>query len=292
MANNIDAAQGIQGGLQTQLPVQEQYPNKWTCVKTERLALYIFAALALIGAVAVLGLGIASVIATPYAWLAVPLAILGVGAICWARSLNDYQNPKELHEMRLEAHHMTFRDLYKKHGPSNFGRYIAAEEGPSMNDLKNRFNMSEGNFEDILDTYNIQDLEANGFIRSKQLTELSELMAAKDQIQANYGHTCHQIDLKYSGRTDKLHQHVNAAHLAANGLAYGFTDDRGMQRNVGAVAGVLAIAGHVGAELAGRDQQISHDQELAQALGVKRQRLYVLQVRYTNFRANLLENLV
>jgi nitrogen fixation-related uncharacterized protein len=267
---------------------QEEYPDIWTSTKTQRTVLKAFTALSLLATTATLTSAYYSIISIHFAWASIPLIILGIGAYLWARSTNDYDNPKELHDIRIDAHNMSFKSLYQKHGASNLARHIGQKEGPSINDLKNNFLNEESSYKKILYNYNIKDLAVNGFISYEHRDQLVQLKNDETKIKQRHLSQTREIDLKYPTRTDKLHKHVNTTHLVANSVEQNLIDDYEAKRKAQAVTSALAIAGHIGAEISGKDQQISYNREIELAKENRDAELSKLHDSYQEFRRGLL----
>jgi len=266
----------------TQSVRQVFQPETWTSTKTNKVALYIIASMLWTGAATLIGLGISGVIGGS-AWIALALVILGVGAMCWGCSLIDYENPTELHALRQAAHGQTFRALYQKHGAANLFHYIAQEEGPSFASLRVKFVQEETNLLNILDTYDIRALQAQGFINPEQVRIL-ELCRTQRELILREGFDAEiRLDRLYSHRSERLHQYVRMVDTEGRKMAI---ENPEQQNTIRATSTTLTMVGHVAAEVAGSQAQLRYDEEMQQVRDIRRQGLEALQGHYAAFAAN------
>jgi hypothetical protein len=281
------ATSAVQSG---QLPVTIQDLPDPCCTKAkiQRLVLYIFSILALCGAAFVAGLVIASVITTPWLWASVALTALGIIGLCCASRIKDYESPRELAQMRNEAHHRTFRDNYCDHGMQNLLQYIAREDGPTIPSLRDKFNSEAraSSFSQIRDTYSIDELASSGIINGEFSQLLRSLDQRTKQIEYQYQDQEAQLDHRYSGRTERVQQHIGTASLIGLG-ATSLIRDQDTRTGVQLGGAALALGGHLLAEHLGADQQRSHDLALGAARGAAMQSLGQVEQAYRNYTARL-----
>lgn len=149
-------------------------PKCLTKVKAERAAAYAFSVLALAGSILAAGLVFSQTIAITWILPAAPLPLIAFAAIYWAYHLIDYENPTELETHRIEAHDLDFTALYKKHGLNNLLAHIAKENGPNVEDLKNKFTLSTEKlgFKQAALTFDVADLAKKGIITYEHAKKL------------------------------------------------------------------------------------------------------------------------
>lgn len=94
-----------------------------TTAKIEKIALYVFAAMAALAGVALIAMSIANVIASPFAVVSFYLFFLSGLLVCGALDIKDYEDPVELNTMREKAWSQSYSELVKDHGLTNISKY-------------------------------------------------------------------------------------------------------------------------------------------------------------------------
>ncbi len=174
----------------------------WTAAKTKRVALYIFAAVCVIGGVALIGLSVTGVIPAPYGYLAVPLFLLAITSVCVASQILDYEDPVELQAMKDEAPYLTYPQLVYKHGLANIERYDII----SLTDQRDKFFIYARtlNFRSFSREMNIGDLEQYQILTEvEDLRVLRDLKMRLEDGRSNLSQITTDLDSKYPHRLNR-----------------------------------------------------------------------------------------
>ncbi|MBS0625934.1 MAG: hypothetical protein JSS32_07785 [Verrucomicrobia bacterium] len=262
-------------------PVEGANLSAATCltkVRIQRAVAGALAAIALIGAAVLIGVAAAGFIASPVGWVAVPiiaLALIGGGAIWYAATRKDYEDPKEVAQMKEKALNQNFHQLYKAHGPRNLINHIFNEPGTDLSheSLQNKFKAEARRLtlESATYRYNIGELDALGIAPHAWVEYTTQETQLLNQERAAHSQASDRIDREYPGRTDRIERQTRRlagqVHFAYSLSQLGNTDRNRARNNffthAAIDAGASAIGYFAGNTESARDQQRRYNGEMA-----------------------------
>lgn len=197
-------------------PAKESLPSAkcLTDAKIKRIAGSVIAALALIGAGLLIASAIVGFIASPAGWVAIPvIALLAIaGGAIYAATRKDYEDPKELAEMKRVAVNQHFHTLYKEHGASHLVQDLFNEPGTTLSfeSLQNKFKTAiDGlGFEALSEQYNLRELSEQGIAPEAWSIYIQGQVNQLEAARLVHRETTRDLDHRYSGRTERLQREV------------------------------------------------------------------------------------
>jgi len=243
--------------------------QEWTNAQIKRVVLNIFIGLGIFFTLGLISCAVTYGIVALGA-LAVLPAALTCGLIYWRCKIMDYDNPQELAKLKEEAPTLNFKQLYQKHGCENLIRHNILP----LHELQRKFNLEiqTMNFEEVLNTFDTNELTNHAIISSQHGQFLTDLKSYKNHLLRQYNQEVQTIDARYPRRTERLRRDIQRANNQYN------PNNRNMN-----IPGILL---DVAAEF-GREQQIAYDRAISELNEWKVQSINNLNDQYSRFKINI-----
>ena len=179
-------------------------PADYTAAKIQKISLYIFAAICVLGGVALIGLSVTGIIPGPCVYLSIPLFCLAIASVCVAMQILDYEDPVELDAMRCEAPLLTYRQLRSKHGLQN----VLNHDILPLDQLGEKFfvhihGMNFRSFNRDSAAEDLESLQFHGILSAEELTLLKGLKIRLEDEQENLREINLALDGKYPHRLNQ-----------------------------------------------------------------------------------------
>ncbi len=264
---------------------ESQNAHYWTTAKLKKLALYFFAALLLAGAVAT-----AVLAPTPFGFLSIPLLLLSLGLGYVSYKIKDYHDLEKLNLYRQEAVSLTFQQLVDEHGLKNIMQYRILP----LEEVREKFNrqVQTMDFSAVLNAYNTEELIAYEIATPDHIALLRKLKVEADKYRAQYYAYVKELDLRYSGRADRIKQKIHQGKLVVDSTAAAAAGPNARDRvnafaTANAVTTPLAFVGDIIADEVGRESQFSFDQKMAKGRIKFHEKMTALEEQYNQFKKGL-----
>ena len=276
----------------------ENTPPSWfTNTKIKQIILSVFATLALVAAALLTTAAVVGFIASPAGWVAAPVTILVLlagGAIYYAATRKDYENPKELQKMKEKALCQDFRELYKEHGPENLKKIYSPDEPESsalhFEKLQKKFQMvvNSSNFFNLYDEYKLSKLASLGIAPWDLVHCINKLNNQAIDAENTFRLEMNSLDRLYPGRTERVQQDLKqVSDQASLGFAIGNMSSQSKHKFRDQVifdtvaSGVSTIAGMaLGATNSAVDQQTKYEMGKGVAFIKRNKTVQGLQTRF------------